>query len=251
MAARGRRMFLRATAGILTAGAVTFAAQVPASAGIFERIFGGLGRAIETPARLPENISAFVDPFDGMRNPQTPKSQAASGPAMGYCVRTGDGFYFPVRAHGGMSAAEACHTFCPGSATRLYFGSGIDHAVAADGSRYADLDTAFLYRQRLVAGSTCNGRNAFGLAHVNVADDPTLRSGDIVATRHGLVAVTAVKNRVAEFAPLEDARAIPKSTREMLAGVKIMPTAIGVDAATVFVSQTGRGDDNRSAQLSR
>ena len=121
----------------------------------------------------------------------------------------------------------------------------------ADGSRYADLDTAFLYRQRLVAGSTCNGRNVFGLAHVNVTTDRTLRPGDIVATRAGLVAVTAMKNKVAEFTPVENDRAIPQSTREKLAGMKIMPTAIGVDAANVMVSQIGRGDDNRSAQLSR
>ena len=53
----------------------------------------------------------------------------------------------------------------------------------SDGSRYADLDTALLYRKQLVAGSTCNGRDRFGLAHVDVNTDPTLRPGDIVATK--------------------------------------------------------------------
>jgi Protein of unknown function (DUF2865) len=249
MAAYGGRTMLRLSVGLLAAGAMTLAAQAPASAGIFERIFGGLRRAIEAPARLPNNVRAFADPFAGVRHARQP-GEAEFGAKTGYCVRVSDGFYFPVRAHPHMSTAEACHMLCPGSATRLYSGPGIDHAVAADGSRYADLDTAYLYRERLVAGSTCNGRNPFGLAHVNVAVDPTLRSGDIVVTRRGLVAVTAVKNKVAEFKPVEDDRAIPKSARAKLANVKIMPTAIGADVPTI-VSQSGRVDDTRSAQLTR
>lgn len=248
MAGRGGRAMARISAGVLAAGMMTFAVQAPASAGIFERIFGGLRRAIEVPAQLPDNVRAFADPFAGMRNPRSTRA-AEFGPTAGYCVRVSDGFYFPVQAHAGMSAAEACHVLCPGSPTRLYSGPGIDRAVAADGSRYADLDTAFLYRQRLVAGSTCNGRNPFGLAHVSITADPTLRPGDIVVTRQGLAAVSAVRNNVAEFTPVDSGRAIPKSTREILAGVKIMPTSIGVDAPVV--PQTTRSDDNRSAQLAR
>ena len=116
-----------------------------------------------------------------MRN--APPQRAETGPASAYCVRTSDGFYFPVRSQAGLSAADACHAFCPASRTRLYSGGGIDNAVAADGSRYADLDTAFLYRKQLVADATCNGRDRFGLARIDVKTDPTLRPGDIVATR--------------------------------------------------------------------
>ena len=245
-----RSTLLRVSAGILTAGLLTCVSLDSASAGIFERIFGGLRRAVEAPAGLPDNIRAFADPFSGMRNPRPPSQQAEAGPATGYCVRTSDGFYFPVQAHASVSAAEACHAFCPASPTRLYFGSGIDHAVAAGGGRYADLDTAFLYRKRLVAGSTCNGRSPFGLAHIDVNTDPTLRPGDIVATRSGLVAVTGMKNKVADFAPIESDRAVPKSTREKLAGVKIMPTSRGAPTP-VTLGGVVHSDDNRSAQLSR
>jgi len=253
MAARGKKAFQRAilhvSAGVFAAGLLMFASLGPASAqGIFERIFGGLRHAVEAPAGLPANIQAFADPFAGMRNaPTSPRGEA--NPASGYCVRTSDGFYFPVQAHAGVSAAEACHAMCPAGQTRLYSGSGIDHAVASDGGRYADLDTAFLYRKQLVAGSTCNGRGPFGLARVDVATDPTLRPGDIVATRTGLVAVTAMKNKVADFAPFGGDRAVAKSTRDKLAGVKIMPTARG--AAPVTLSGRVRADENRSAQLSR
>ena len=143
-------------------------------------------------------------------------------------MRTSDGFYFPVQAHAGVSAADACHAFCPASQTRLYSGGSIDHAVAADGSRYADLDTAFLYRKQLVAGSTCNGRDPFGLARVDVNTDPTLRPGDIVATKTGLVAFTGMKNKVADFTPIDSYRGLAKS----------------------YARQTGR-DEDHAAQSGR
>ena len=140
-------------------------------------------------------------------------------------MRTSDGFYFPVQAHAGVSAAEACHAFCPASQTRLYSGSGIDHAVASDGSRYADLDTAFLYRKQLVAGCTCNGRDRFGLAHVDVNTDPTLRPGDIVATRDGLVAVTGREEQSGGFrAARQRPRRAHRARARNSPGVKIMPT---------------------------
>lgn len=253
MVARRRKAMLRVSAGVFAAGLLTFASLAPASAqGIFERIFGGLRHAVEAPAGLPANISAFADPFTGMRNPNPASQRTEGGPASGYCVRTSDGFYFPVQAHAGVSAAEACHAFCPASQTRLYSG-GIDHAVASDGSRYVDLDTAFLYRKQLVAGSTCNGRDRFGLARVDVNTDPTLRPGDVVATKSGLVAFTGMKNKVADFTPIDSYRGVPKSTRDKLSDVRIMrpnPGAPNVTPVTLALTARAR-DDNRSAQLSR
>jgi Protein of unknown function (DUF2865) len=243
MAARASA-FLRASTGIFAAGLLTLA--TPASAqGLFEMLFGGFHR--QAP---PPEAQAYAEPFhDLFRAPERSRERADNGPASAYCIRMSDGFYFPVQAHAGVSAAQACHAFCPASHTRLYSGSGIDHAVASDGSRYADLDTAFLYRKELVAGSTCNGRDQFGLAHVDVNTDPTLRPGDIVATRGGLVAVKAIKNKVADFAPIGSDRAVLPSTRERLAGTKIMPTVRG--ATPVTMGGRAPVDENRSAQLSR
>ena len=243
MAARASAL-LRASTCIFAVWLLTSA--TPASAqGLFEMLFGGFHR--QAP---PPEAQAYAEPFhDLFRAPDRPRERADSGPASAYCVRTSDGFYFPVQAHAGVSAAQACQAFCPASHTRLYSGSGIDHAVASDGSRYADLDTALLYRKELVAGSTCNGRDQFGLARIDVNTDPTLRPGDIVATRSGLVAVKAIKNKVADFAPIGSDRAVPRSTREKLAGMKIMPTVRG--ATPVTMSSRAHADDNRRAQLER
>ena len=61
-----------------------------------------------------------------------------------------------------------------------------------------------------------------------------------------------MKNKVADFAPLGSDRAILKSTREKLAGVKIMPTSRDASRATpMALSEGTRSDDNRRAQLSR
>ncbi len=243
---------MRASAGIFAGGVLTFAALSPASAqGLFELLFGGFGRHEPTNARSYAEPSYSDPSADWFRGPSHPSPRSESTPATAYCVRTSDGFYFPVQPHGGVSPADVCHAFCPGS--RLYSGSGIDNAVAADGSRYANLDTAFLYRTELVAGATCNGRDHFGLARIDITTDPTLRPGDVVATKTGLLAVTGMKNKVADFTPIDSYRGLAKSTRNKLADMKIMPPNPGAPKITpVTMATTGRAhDENRRAQLAR
>ncbi len=78
--------------------------------------------------------------------------------------------------------------------------------------------------------------------------DPTLRPGDIVATESGLVAFTGMKNTVADFTPIDNDRAVPKSTREKLAGVKIMPTAAPRTAPVSMARRAARA--TKTAALS-
>lgn len=250
MALRGHSAILRVAFGLSGLALATFAAPSPADAqGFFERIFGGLRRAIHAPARPPSNANAFVDPFTSLANALNPPAQRAEGsPSRGFCVRGCDGRYFPVQASADMSAAESCHAFCPAGQARLYAGSNIDTALAADGSRYADSDNAYLYRKQMVAGCTCNGRDAFGLAHIDAASDPTLRPGDIVATKNGLMAVTGSRNKVADFTPIENYSRLSKTMRAKLSETKIAPTASPSDV-TSSIPQTS--DKGRSAQLAR
>jgi hypothetical protein len=251
MAANGKTAILRAAAGVFGLGLALIAA--PASAqGIFERIFSGLRQAVEAPARAPININAYSDPGVGPGD-RINSLPPESGPARAFCVRTCDGRYFPVQAHAGASAAESCHAFCPASQTRLYSGTNIDYAMASDGSRYADMDNAFVYRKQLVAGCTCNGRDQFGLAPVDSKTDPTLRQGDIVATKSGLMAVTGGKNNVADFTPVDSYRGISQGAREKLSETKIMPANPGAPNATPVTLGANRPqrDDRRRVQLDR
>lgn len=189
----------------------------PASAqNFFEQIFGGLRRVFSPPSP-----SAYSDPLHSMASaPDTRVVMTDSGPSRAFCVRTCDGHYFPVEAHGRLTVATACQNACPAAETKIYSGSNIDYALARDGSRYADLPNAFLYRKKLVAGCTCNGRTAFGLAPIAAADeDSSLRPGDVVATQSGLMAVTGS----GQFAPAASYAGFGASERARFSQMKVTP----------------------------
>src|SRR4029077_5582610 len=98
-------------------------------------------------------------------------------------------------------------------ATKVYFGSEIEGAVAGDGARYADLNTAFLYRKHLVANCSCNGKDPFGLATFDVKTDPTLRPGDIVSTKEGLMTYSGRSGQSA-FTPVAPSTLGPQARQK-------------------------------------
>jgi hypothetical protein len=124
----------------------------------------------------------------------------------------------------GVNFAQTCSSFCPASATKIYNGNGINHAVALDGKRYTELATAFAYREKIIPGCTCNGRDAFGLVTTPIADDPTLRPGDIVATNTGLMAYSAGPNG-STFTSISTYAGLSADMRRRLAETKIEPAA--------------------------
>src|SRR5258708_35159635 len=86
--------------------------------------------------------------------------------------------------------------FGPASKTEVVYGSHIDNAVTESGKPYSELPNAFRYRNEIVAGCTCNGRDQIGLAPVKIEDDPTLRKGDIVVGAGGaLMAARRIDKR--------------------------------------------------------
>ncbi len=253
MIADGQRAGMRAAVGIGAAIFLVASLSSPASAaGLFERLFGAFRHHQHAP-QPPADSRAFVDPFTALANHfnPPPERRDETGPSRAFCVRTCDGRYFPVQASPGMSAAEACHSFCPASQTKLYSGGNIDYATTSDGSRYADAPNAFVYRKQLVAGCTCNGRDVFGLAHIDAGSDPTLRAGDVVATKKGLMAYTGSPDKAADFTPVENDRALPPSERARLSRVKVQQnTPVAADSAASITPATP-SNSSRSAQLDR
>jgi len=130
--------------------------------------------------------NAYTDPGAVMQErygpASTPSIGGGTGQSVAYCVRLCDGRYFPMQRHGNATSIQLCNAFCPAAKTQVFNGSQIDHAAASNGARYTNLDNAFVYREKIVPGCTCNGKDAFGLAKIDVANDPTLRPGDIVAS---------------------------------------------------------------------
>ncbi len=239
MATRRQRMKRHVAVGLVSLGLLALAIM-PASAGFFDRLFGSFRHVFEAP-HTSTNSQTYGDPSNDGRD-------ADGGPASAYCVRSCDGRYFPVRAQPGLSAADACHSFCPASQTRLYSGSSIDTAVATNGSRYSDLPNAYVYRQQVVTGCTCNGHDTFGLAHIDAGTDPTLRPGDIVATGNGLAAYTGGKDHAAAFTPVGNYAGLSKGDRNKLSELRILRTAPMAPATT---PRAGREPDDRGAELEK
>jgi hypothetical protein len=168
------------------------AAALPAHAeDFFSALFGGFGGGRSHAPPMPfANEGGPIGP-QGDARPRT----GYSGGGQAYCVRTCDGRYFPISASDGQSRAASCNSFCPASETKIVYGSSIDHAATENGKPYSELPNAFRYRNELVAGCTCNGKDQLGLAPVKIEDDPTLRKGDIVAGANGLVVAARVSDR--------------------------------------------------------
>jgi len=184
-----RSDWLTALGVVAALGALAPAAQAE---DFLSALFGGFGggrqRAPSIPLPFASEGGLFAPQAEG-------RSRAGySGGGQAYCVRTCDGRYFPLPAADNQSRASTCSSFCPASDTKVVYGGNIDNAATETGKPYSELPNAFRYRNEMVAGCTCNGKDQIGLAPVKIENDPTLRRGDIVAGEGGLV----VANRGAD-----------------------------------------------------
>ena len=230
-----------------------FAPQAASAQGFLDALFGGFNRQSRS---LPPQASSYASPFEfNERRPSSGGEYAGGGQA--YCVRTCDGRYFPLQRNAHTSPAELCKSFCPASKTMVFHGGKIDTSVSG-GTRYADLDNAFVYKEKIVDGCTCNGKDAFGLAQVSVVTDPTLRTGDIVATNDGLQTVRNSNggSKSAEFTPVSASQ-----LGRQLAGLKVAPqpepekvTPVAEDTTAATTkkkkAKTQSAQNNRPAQRS-
>jgi hypothetical protein len=174
-------------------GAILLAAMATSPSALGEdflsALFGAFGAHRPQPPMTPLPYagegSAGAPDGDMLQRARPP--YASPGGSQAYCVRTCDGRYFPISNPGNQSRAASCSSFCPASETKVVFGGNIDSAVTESGKPYSELPNAFRYRNELVAGCTCNGKDPVGLAAVKIENDATLRRGDIVAGADGLM----------------------------------------------------------------
>jgi hypothetical protein len=181
MITRSGRMALSAAATLV----VVALAPSARAEDFFSRLFRGFGVHRQQPPMTPSPF-ATEDSNPGAPQSDVPRGRIYTG-SQAYCVRTCDGRYFPIAASGNQSKAASCTSLCAASETMVVYGSNIDNAITEGGKPYSELANAFRYRDELVAGCTCNGKDPTGLAAVKIEDDPTLRRGDIVAGSNGLM----------------------------------------------------------------
>jgi Protein of unknown function (DUF2865) len=224
---------------MLVASALSAIIMVPgpraASAeGLFDLFFGGFQKLRHS---APAQASFFADPF-GQNQSSAPPRPTSPGSGTAFCVRSCDGKYFPL-ARGNASSAQMCQVFCPASPTKVFFGSTIDGAMTVAGERYADSENAFAYRKALRADCTCNGRDAAGLAPVDLTLDTSLRAGDVIATTDGLVAYSGIRvgnDQTAEFTPVASYPGLSADVRARLGEMKVAPVLEGTGNDTLLES---------------
>ena len=189
-------MFGKSVKQAALGGAVALCALAVAPAAqaedFFSALFGAFGGGRSHGpeiVRVPyanESDSAGPQNFPSQGDNPGPRVVTFGG-GQAFCVRSCDGRYFPLQGADRESRAASCNSFCPASKTEMVYGSTIDDAATTAGKPYSELPNAFRYRNEIVAGCTCNGKDQFGLAPVKVEDDPTLRKGDLVASADGLM----------------------------------------------------------------
>ncbi len=121
--------------------------------------------------------------------------QAPSGPMGGgfrtICVRTCDGYYFPISfattSDRFRDDEQACQRMCPAAEVALYTyhnpGEEVAQAVSMNGRLYTELPTAFQYRKAYNRACSCRrpGESWADALKVNGPDD-TIAPGDMVVT---------------------------------------------------------------------
>ena len=147
--------------------------QAVRSNGIFDQLFGNTTGAPTDPNAPPSGTFRTV------------------------CVRTCDGFYFPIsyattpdRFH---DDEKTCQRLCPASEVALYShpnpGGDMNQATSLTGQLYTALPTAFRYRQEFNAACSCK-RPGQSWADA-LGPDTNLQSGDVVVTDDRAKALSA------------------------------------------------------------
>ncbi|MBI5131105.1 MAG: DUF2865 domain-containing protein [Rhodopseudomonas palustris] len=120
-----------------------------------------------------------------------PDFNSESGTFRTVCVRTCDGFYFPISfatVPGRFADDEkTCKSLCPASDAALYAyrnpGQDMNSAVSISGQPYTSLPAAFRYRQEFNPACSCKAANQSWADALKGVDDTSAREhGDIIVT---------------------------------------------------------------------
>jgi len=142
----------------------------------FENLFGGNNNNAGNP---------------DMYVPPPTEGGAPSGTYRTVCVRTCDGYYFPISFATVPSRfaddERACKNQCPAQQAMLFTyrnpGEDMNQAVSTSGQPYTALPTAFKYRQEFNPACSCKpAGETWAEALKNIDDKASLQQGDIIVT---------------------------------------------------------------------
>ncbi|MPZ41375.1 MAG: DUF2865 domain-containing protein [Rhizobiales bacterium] len=149
--------------------------------GFFENLFGG-GTIIEPGAPPPG--SPVGDTYRTV------------------CVRTCDGYYFPI-SYSTTPASfpqdeQTCQRMCPAAEVALYShrnpGEDIAQAISTGGRSYSELPNAFAFRKAFNPSCSCRAPGQTWADALKHLEDYTVEQGDIVVTEEQAKALSQPKN---------------------------------------------------------
>ena len=139
-------------------------------------------------AAPPPQNDIVVEPISP-DNPNIDPNEARAG-SKAVCVRTCDGYYFPISFSATQSKfledEKTCQRMCPASDVTLFShrnpGEDVARAVSSNGKLYSELPAAFSYRKQFNAACSCRAPGQSWADALRQGDDQTLERGDIVVT---------------------------------------------------------------------
>lgn len=156
-------------------------AQAAQPRGFLETLFGGIPPIFgNNPITTPQSPDVIIPTLPGV---------SQTGAYRTLCVRTCDGYYFPIS----YSASQAkfledektCQRQCPAAEVTLYVhrnpGEDVNQAVSVSGQPYTALPTAFAYRKEYNAACACRRPGeSWATTLKNIDNRTTIESGDIL-----------------------------------------------------------------------
>ena len=135
----------------------------------------------------------FLDSLFGGGAITTPGNQEIGANFRTICVRTCDGYYFPISYSVSSTRfaddAQTCQRMCPAAQVSLYAyhnpGEEVQQAVSTtDGQPYTSLPTAFQYRREYNAACSCRAQGQSWADAMKAGGDATVEQGDIVVNEN-------------------------------------------------------------------
>lgn len=209
--------------------ALAFAPTPGEAEGLFDFLFGPDPAPQAAPPRPRESAPGRRAKVQGAVGFAKPKGGAAGGTGLasdpgvgGFCVRTCDGYFFPLIKATRATRQQSCELACPSAQMDVFDGATIESARNRKGQRYSALPRAFSFRDRASEACQCNDpKSSQSYFERTARDDPTLQNGDILVETGG-----AFVYRGSTLVPLGSASFMSPHLRSRLrAMLKSSPTA--------------------------
>jgi hypothetical protein len=182
--------------------------------------YAAAARSSSGPGNFLSNLFGNNEPSPGLP-PMDAGTGAPSGTYRTVCVRTCDGFYFPISFATVQSRfaddERTCKSLCPASDANLFSyrnpGEDMNAAVSINGQPYSSSPNAFKYRTEFNPSCSCKAQGqTWSEALKNIDDKAAAENGDIIVTEERAKKMSLPPAKGSPAAPKKGAAPAPVET---------------------------------------